>query len=268
MGILQGGRVFGRLAMTAAAPAGYLEIAALARACRAPALTDRDRHCARSLLECWSRTEGKLTSGQWHMAAVLVHKAGGAPEPGRRKYVLTKAPETRWWLDTSPHRQSCRGCKSGVARRYATRERDARIARWVNRGRYTVRQVAKHVGLAASTVSRIASRARGGAGFWRGPERAHPLPPSRPRRPLREPSMNTLGAFSPAPFGSRNPSIFTSLTSWTGLRAIQRLPDSAIMAEAERLNRELARPLRPTELRRIVRSVNQRRKRFAQPLMI
>ena len=121
------------------------------------------------------------------MAAVLAHKASGTPEQGRSQYVLVKAPESRWWFDTSSHRQSCRGCKSGVARRYATRERDARIARWVNRGRYTVRQVAKHVGLAASTVSRIASRAWGGAGFWRGPERAHPLP----RRPLREPSLNT-----------------------------------------------------------------------------
>ena len=247
--------------MTAAAPAGYVEVEALARACRSPRLTEHDRFCARSLVERWSALDGELTRRQWAMAAVLAHKAGkadNAPKPGR--YILEKAPERRWWLDTSPHRQSCRGRKSGMARRYATRDRDARIARWVNRGRYTVRQVARHVGMAASTVSRIASRARGGAGFWRGQERAWPV-----RRPLlRQPYLNTPRAFSPSPIGSRNTSIFTSLTSWTGLRAVQRLSDRAILHEAERLNREIARPLRPAELRRVVRSVCRRRHRFAQ----
>ena len=250
--------------MTEAAPAGYLDIEALARAVRSPGLTDRDRHCARSLVERWSRREGELTRRQWRMAAVLARKAGTAPEPGRGEHVLVKAPETRWWFETSSHRQACRGRKSGLARRYATRERDARIAHWVNRGRYTVRQVAKHVGMAASTVSRIASRARGGTGFWRGPPKQWPLPPSRPRRPLRQPSMSTPKAFSPAVSGSRNTSIFASLMAWTGLRAVQKLPDRAVRDEAECLNRLLREPLRPAELRRVVRSVCRRRLRFAQ----
>ena len=250
--------------MTEAAPAGYLDIEPLARSVRSSALTDRDRHCARSLVEQWSRREGELTRRQWRMAAVLARKAGTAPEPGPSGYVLVKARETRWWLDTSPHRQACRGQKSGLARRYTTRERDARIAHWVNRGRYTVRQVARHVGMAASTVSRIASRARGGTGFWRGPPKQWPLPPSRPRRPLRQPSLNTRRAFSPAAASSRNTAIFASLMAWTGLRAVQKLPDRAVRDEAECLNRLLREPLRPAELRRVVRSVCRRRLRFAQ----
>ena len=250
--------------MTEAAPAGYLDIEPLARSVRSSALTDRDRHCARSLVEQWSRREGELTRRQWRMAAVLARKAGTAPEPGPSGYVPVKARETRWWLDPSSHRQACRGRKSGLARRRATRERDARIARWVNRGRYTVRQVAKHVGMAASTVSRIASRARGGTGFWRGPPKQWPLPPSRPRRPLRQPSLNTRRAFSPAAASSRNTAIFASLMAWTGLRAVQKLPDRAVRDEAECLNRLLREPLRPAELRRVVRSVCRRRLRFAQ----
>ena len=151
--------------MTEAAPAGYLDIEPLARSVRSSALTDRDRHCGMQVsayqgMSEWSRREGELTRRQWRMAAVLARKAGTAPEPGRGEHVLVKAPETRWWFETSSHRQACRGRKSGLARRYATRERDARIARWVNRGRYTVRQVAKHVGMAASTRSRYCMRRR------------------------------------------------------------------------------------------------------------
>ena len=153
-------------------------------------------------------------------------------------------------------RQSCRGRKSGMARRYATRDRDARIARWVNRGRYTVRQVARHAGLSPSSVSRIASRARGGAGFWRGRERAWPV-----RRPLlRQPSLSTPSAFSPSPIGSRNTSIFTSLTSWTGLRAVQRLSDRAILHEAERLNQVFSEPMKPAQVKKVARSVCRRRR--------
>lgn len=251
--------------MTAVAPAGYLDIEPLARAYRSPALTDRYRHAARSLLERWSHTEGELTTRQWALAAVLAHKVGPAPDaPLRSGYVPQQAPEGRWWLDTSSWRQARRGIKSGCVRRFLTRERDARIARWVNRRRFTVRQVALHVGMAPSTVSRIASRARGGAGFWRGLTKRWPLPPSRSRRPLRQPSWSTPRAHAPAISGSRNTAIFTSLTAWSALRNVRNLPDAAVRAEAERLNCELARPLRPVELARIAQSVCWRRLRFAQ----
>ncbi len=246
-----------------AAPAGYLDIEPLARAVRSPALTDRDRHCARSLVEQWSRREGELTRRQWRMAHVLERKAGSTPEPGRGGYVLVKAPESRWWFDTSSHRQSCRGRKSGLARRHATRDRDAKIARWINRGRYTVRQVARHVGLSIGAVSAIASRARGGKGYWRGPEKYHP-PDTRRRRVFSRPSMRTPSAIIPADTSPRNPAMFKSLSAWAGLTTVQRLPDCAIQAEAERLNRVFSEPIRPAELRRIVRSVCRRRNRFAQ----
>ena len=256
--------VTGRESATAA-PAGYLDIKPLARACRSPALTVRDRHAAGSLLERWSRTEGELTARQWALAAVLARKVGPAPDaPSRSGYVPQHAAEGRWWLDTSSWRQARRGVKSGCVRRHQTRERDAKIARWVNRRRFTVRDVAQHVGMAASTVSRIASRARGGAGFWRGPTKRWPLPPSRPRRPLRQPSWSTPRAHAPAVSDSRNTSIFTSLTAWSALRSVRSLPDSAVQAEAEHLNSKLARPLRPAELARIARSVCRRRLRFAQ----
>ena len=84
--------------MTAAAPAGYLDIEPLARASRSPALTERDRHAARSLLERWSHTEGELTARQRALAAVLARKAGFAPAAPRRSgYVPQQAPEGRWW---------------------------------------------------------------------------------------------------------------------------------------------------------------------------
>ena len=251
--------------MTATAPAGYLDIEPLARACRSPALAVRDRYAARSLMERWSRTEGELTARQWVLAAVLARKAGPAPDAPRRSgYVPQRAPEGRWWLDTSSWRQARRGVKSGCVRRHQTRERDAKIARWVNRRRFTVRQVAGHVGMAPSTVSRIASRARGGVGFWRGPTKQWPLAPARPRRRLREPSLRSPRAHPSAVAGSRNTAIFASLAAWSALRSVRNLPDAAVLAEAERLNCELPRPLLPAEVRRIVRSVCRRRCRFAQ----
>lgn len=253
--------------MTTVAPAGFLYIEPLARACRSPALTERDRHAARSLVERWSRTEGELTARQWALAAVLTRKAGPAPDAPRRSgYVPEAAREGRWWLDTSPWRQARRGIKSGCVRRHQTRERDARIARWVNRGRFTVREVARHVGIAPSTVSRIASRARGGAGFWRGPRKRWPPAAPRRRHSLRQPSLRTPSALPPAVSGSRNTAIFSSLVAWTALRRVRELPDAAVRVEAERLNYELAQPLRPAELARIVRSVCRRRHRFAQHL--
>ena len=251
--------------MTATAPAGYLDIEPLARASRSPALTDRDRYAARSLMERWSRAEGDLTARQWALAAVLARKAGPAPDAPRRSgYVPVAAPERRWWFDTSPWRQARRGVKSGCVRRHQTRERDDKIARWVNRRRFTVRQVARHVGMAPSTVSRIAGRALGGSGFWRGPSKRWPIPPARPRRLLRQPSLRSPRAYPAAVYGSRNTAIFTSLTAWSALRSVRSLPDAAVRAEAERLNSELARPLRPVELSRIARSVCRRRLRFAQ----
>ena len=255
--------------MTEAAPAGYLDIEPLARSVRSSALTDRDRHCARSLVEQWSRREGELTRRQWRMAAVLARKAGTAPEPGPSGYVPVKAPESRWWFNTSSHRQACRGRKSGIARRYATRDRDARIARWINRGKYSIRQVARHVGLSTGAVSAIASRARGGKGYWRGPEKYHP-PDTRRRRVFSQPSLRTCRPFSPFPpaaAGSRNVALFTSLSAWTGLQEVKRLPDAAVRAEAERLNLLFSKPLRPKELKRIVRSVCKSRSRFAGPYL-
>ena len=257
--------------MTAAAPAGFVEIEALARACRSPRLDAHDRHCARSLIDQWSRqatagpraTPIPLTRRQLAMAAVLARKAGSAPGPGRGAYVLEKAPERRWFLDTSPHRQACRGRKSGMTRRYATRDRDAKIARWINRGRHGVRQVAKHVGLSIGAVSAIASRARGGKGYWRGPEKYHP-PDTRRRRLFSLPSWKAPRAFNPASHASRNSSIFSSLTAWTALNTVRKLPDRVVLHEAERLNCELIRPLRPAEIRRVVRSVCRRRSRFAE----
>ena len=170
--------------MTAGAPAGFVEIEALARASRSPKLTEHDRYCAGSLVRQWSdqatagprATPIPLSRRQWAMAAVLARKAGVAPEPGRGGYVLVQAPETRWFLDTSPHRQACRGRKSGLARRHATRDRDGLIARWVNRRRHSVRQVARHVGLSIGAVSAIASRARGGQRLL---ARAGEIPPAR-----------------------------------------------------------------------------------------
>ena len=255
--------------MTAGAPNGYVEITALAAASRSPLLTPHDKHCARSLIRAWSdqATAGPraspldLSRRQWRMATALSIKARVAPASVR--YVLTKAPEARWWFDTSAHRQACRGRKSGVARRYTTRDRDARISRWVNRGVHSVHEVARHVGLALSTVSRIASRARGGTGFWRGPERYH-RPDIRRRKGLREPSGNTPRALSLTGRGSRNVELFTSLTAWTGLRTVQKLPDTAVFDEAERINAVLREPMRPAELRKVVRSVCRRRRRFAE----
>ena len=135
--------------MTAAAPAGFVEIEELARVCRSPGLTEHDRYCAGSLVRAWSdqatagprATPISLSRRQWAMAGVLIRKSGATPRSSTSPYILVKAAESRWWFDTSPHRQACRGRKSGMTRRYATRDRDARISRWVNRGRYSVRSV-------------------------------------------------------------------------------------------------------------------------------
>ena len=102
-------------AMTATAPAGYLDIEPLAWASRSPALAERERHDARSLMERWSRTEGALTERQWRLAAVLARKAGPAPDAPRRSgYVPVAAPEGRWWFDVSPWRQARRGVQIRV----------------------------------------------------------------------------------------------------------------------------------------------------------
>ncbi len=229
---------------------GYADVAALANVERSPRLDERDRACVRGLLRAWSEHEG-LTFKQWQMASALARKGGTQPQHGGR-YVLTKAPDGRWWLDTSSHRQACRGRKSGLGRRYRTRERDERIGRWINTGKYSVLQVAVHCGLHPTTVWRIASRARGGSGFWRGPERQWPV--LRPHAQLREPYMRAPSARPPVT-GPRNLVLFNALIRWCGLKTVRRLPDEAVKAEAERLNAGCDPPLPARRVQSVVRSV-------------
>ncbi|MDE0147874.1 MAG: helix-turn-helix domain-containing protein [Rhodospirillaceae bacterium] len=235
---------------------GYDLVAAAVRLVERGALSDRDAGCVRSIARHWS--ERGTTAGQDRMLSAIVAKAKpasrGAPAGG---YVPAPSPYRRpWWLDTSSLAQHRRGVKSGCVRRHRTYERDARIARWINRGHYTVRQVARHTGLNPSTISRIASRARGGRGFWTALRRSLP-------RVLRQPSWNTQTASGPPPsarlpeaVGPRNTTgLFDSLMAWTGLRAVRQLPDAAVFREAERLNGLLCEPLKVGRVRSVARSV-------------
>lgn len=228
-----------------------------------PEYTPRDIACGHSLLRRWA--ERGLTPRQERMCGALAHKANRSAPASSRPVQSGPMPYrggAPWWADTSSEAQRRRGLKSGLVRRWQRRDRDQRIVYHVRRGVRAVSEIAAHFKLHATTVRRIVSRATGGPGFFREESEARNLPH---RVVVREPSgeHGIVPAARPVdPSLPSNVGVFRALAAWCGLRMVKRLPDSAVAAEAERLNGTLAVPLGRAEMGRTVRSLNKLRARW------
>ena len=205
----------------------------------------RDHHAARSLLRAWSSDEG-WTPAQARLAARLLREA---PLPAGE--VRAIAPHTyrrggAWWRDVRPERQALRGRKSGITRRWRTRDRDKRI-RTLRRQGESLGKIASTVGMSRSGVVHVLKR-----------KMSAPLPRlAAVRRTILRTPEAIIGSHS-----SRNCALFNGLIRWTGLRTVRLLSDNDVADEAHRLNRTLPKPLGDREVRKIVRSVCQRREKW------
>jgi len=241
----------------ATAPAIPGEDAAIALARRVEANKVRDP-AALSLLRWWSE-QGEWTPRQTSMAVALLLKSD-EPIPGETQAV-PPYPYTRgglWHGDTRPERQALRGRKSGIMRRWRTRERDGKILYWRERGE-SLAALAARFGLSRSGIAYILRRVV-----------SAPLPKLEAvQRTIRR--VQSLGEVDPpsaipvpisaCPGQPRR--IFRALARWCGLQTVKRLPDSAVQREAERLNAAEARPLKPARVAGIVRKVCRERVQWA-----
>lgn len=109
--------------------------------------TERQSRMAWAICNKIRLTEEQLYQG-WLAVAC---EQEGAPLP-----CDTRNPP--WWKDTSQEAQSRRGVKSGKVRRWKNRKRDEQIVRWITKNKFSIKQVAAHVKLHASTICRIVSR--------------------------------------------------------------------------------------------------------------
>ena len=83
-----------------------------------------------------------------------------APLPAGEVRAVAPFPYTRggpWWLDRRPARQALRGRKSGIARRWRTRDRDRLIHKLRRQGK-TLAQIAAVVGLSRQGVNYVLKR--------------------------------------------------------------------------------------------------------------
>ena len=103
-----------------------------------------------SLLKAWS--DGGWTRRQAAKVRVILSRAD--PRPGERRAIPPAAYDDGcpWWIDTRPERQALRGRKSGIVRRWRTRERDELIHRWYRRGKRTVAEMAAHFGMSRQGI--------------------------------------------------------------------------------------------------------------------
>ena len=203
---------------------------------------------ARSLLR---RNGDDWTPRQCRKAIAML---GSAQRRAGETVSVPPFPYTRggdWWRDVRPERQAARGRKSGRARRWETRHRDARICRWFRAGKYKATEIARHVGLSVRQVYRIVARV---------------IPPQPPKVPWktrseREVVTSTLDYTKDASLDDsregREPQVFGGLLRWTSQMAVRKMPDEAIFREAERLNARLDRPLTPGIWRSSAKNVNR-----------
>lgn len=209
-----------------------------------------DPRASRSLLVAWSSDEG-WTSAQARLAARLIHEA--TPQEGHERAVAPFAYTMGgpWYRDTRPERQALRGRKSGIVRRWRTRERDRRIRRLRDDG-LSLAEIGEIVGLAKSTVHHILTRVV-----------SDPLPRlAAVRRTIVNMQVRIPDAVLERVPG-RTTSVFKSLLAWCGLEVVRDLPDSAVRSQARRLNDALDRPLRGRRLDDTVRRVLRDRRRWA-----
>ena len=209
-----------------------------------------DDRAARSLLSAWSSDEG-WTPAQARFAARLVHEA--QTRAGEEHAVAPYPYQSgeHWGADTRPERQALRGRKSGIVRRWRTRERDARIHEPRRAGK-SLAEIAAVVGLTRQGVAYVLRRVV-----------SAPLPRlAAVKRTIQDmQSRRPRAVLERLP--GRTSSIREALLRWCGLRAVRGLPDDAVQAEARRLTEQLDRPLRARRLDETVNRVLRERRRLA-----
>ena len=208
-----------------------------------------DDRAARSLLRAWS--DRGWTAAQARLAARLVREA--EPREGEEHAVAPHPYESgeQWYADTRPARQALRGRKSGIVRRWRTRDRDERIHELRHEGK-SLAKIGEVVGLSRQGVAYVLKRVL-----------SAPLPrlAAVKRTMSNMPRRHPLAVLERVP--GRAPTIRKALLRWCGLRVVRGLPDEAVRAEADRLNAELDRPLRPRRLDDTVERVCRERRRWA-----
>ena len=209
-----------------------------------------DHRAARSLLTVWSNADG-WSPAQARLAMRLVHEAPLPPGVERAVAPYPYDSGERWGHDTRPERQALRGRKSGIMRRWRTRDRDALIHKLRRQGK-SLAEIADHVALTRQGVAYILQRAK-----------SAPLPrlATVKRTILNMPRRYPRAVLDRVP--GRTTSIREALLRWSGLRTTRALPDDAVRTEARRLNDQLDRPLRPRRLDDTVSRVLQERRRWA-----
>ena len=216
-----------------------------ARRQRAPA--------AVSLLKAWS-AKG-WTQRQSDYAAVLVRQAD--PVEGRARAVppYTYSRGGPWWHDVRPQRQALRGRKSGIMRRWATRDRDLLIHRWYRTGKFTVTEMAAHFELTRQGIYYVLRRTVSAA-----LAKIEPV-----KRTIRKVQRMVLGELPKAypvdslETGHAELRLFTVLRRWLALNVVREAPDSRVRAEAERLNAESVCPMRDGRVKTVLRAVLAKR---------
>ena len=209
-----------------------------------------DDRAARSLLAAWSSDEG-WSPAQARLVARLVHEA---PLPAGEERAV--APYTyqiggAWHWDTRPARQALRGRKSGIVRRWRTRNRDALIRKLRRQGK-SLAEIAAVVGLSRQGVAYILKRVV-----------SSPLPRlAAVKRTIRRmPGRYPRAVLERLP--GRTSSIRDALLRWCGLRVTRSLSDDAVRLEARRLNEQLDRTLPGRRLDETVDRVLRERRRWA-----
>ena len=209
-----------------------------------------DPRAARSLLTAWSSDEG-WTPAQARLAMRLVSEA---PLPAGEERAIAPYPyesRTEWGYDTRPARQALRGRKSGIVRRWRTRDRDTLIHKLRRQGR-SMAAIGEIVGLAKSTIHHVLTRTI-----------SAPLPRlAAVRRTIQNMQRRYPQAVLERLPG-RTTTVRNALLRWCGLRATRGLPDDAVRAEARRLNDMLDSPLRGRRLDDTVNRVLGERRRWA-----
>ena len=182
----------------------------------------------------WSRR-------QTAKVAVILARAGRPVPPS------TPTSGDPWFFDLRPERQALRGRKSGIVRRWRTRERDELIDRWYHRGIRTVSEMAEHFEMTRQGIYFVLHRVI-----------SQPLPrlAAVVKRTIQSVQVSSLPALVPG----RASRVLNSLMRWCGLQTVRRLPDTAVSDEAERLNGLEERPLKPKRLEKVVEWVCWERK--------
>lgn len=209
-----------------------------------------DAHAARSLLKVWSSDDG-WTPAQRRLAFVLVLRS--APIAGEVA-AMPPVPYTRggpWQADMRPERQSLRGRKSGIVRRWRTRDRDRLIHDMRRRGA-TLAVIAARVKLTRQGVHYVLKRVI-----------SAPLPKlAAVKRTIEKmQSWAMPRAILPRCRG-RTTSIRNALLAWCGLQVVRRLPDDEVHREAAWLNNQLDQPLPRRRLDDTVQRVLVERSRW------